>query len=82
MPGHRFVTAKLPLDLVSELDEKAKQIERSKSWIVRQAVARWVAIERKRHELEAQARSDTDEGSASSGDEIERREEEGPTTPL
>ena len=35
----RVVTAKLPDNLVSEMDEIAERIDRSKSWIVRQAVS-------------------------------------------
>lgn len=39
----RVVTAKLPDDLISRLDEAADHIDRSKSWIVRQAVTEWLA---------------------------------------
>ena len=48
----RVVTAKLPLQLVSELDEAVDRIDRSKSWIVRQAGSEWLAEERRRYELE------------------------------
>ena len=33
----RVVTANLPKDLVSRMDEAARRMDRSKSWIVRQA---------------------------------------------
>ena len=39
----RVVTAKLPADLVLRMDEVAGRIDRSKSWIVRQAVAERLA---------------------------------------
>jgi predicted transcriptional regulator len=59
---NRVVTAKLPEDLVSEMDEIAERIDRSKSWIVRQAVAEWLAEERLRHELTLEAMKQVDEG--------------------
>jgi len=68
----RVVTAKLPEDLVSEMDEVAGRIDRSKSWIVRQAVAEWLAEERRRHELTLEAMKSVDEGISFSQDEIER----------
>ena len=47
----RVVTANLPRDLVSNLDEVADRINRSKSWIVREALREWLADENHRHEL-------------------------------
>ena len=60
--GGRVVTAKLPDDLVSRMDEIAGRIERSKSWIVRQAVSEWLAEEQRRYELTLEALRDVDEG--------------------
>lgn len=47
----RIVTAKLPSDLVSQLDEIASRIDRSKSWIVHQSVRQWLVEEERRYEL-------------------------------
>jgi predicted transcriptional regulator len=58
----RVVTAKLPDDLVSQMDEVADRIDRSKSWIVRQAVSEWLAEEQRRYELTLEALRDVDEG--------------------
>ena len=58
----RVVTAKLPDDLFSEMDEVADRIDRSKSWIVRQAVAEWLAEERRRYELTVEALKDFEKG--------------------
>jgi predicted transcriptional regulator len=58
----RVVTAKLPDDLVSRLDEVADRIDRSKSWIVREAVSEWLAEEQRRHELTLEALKSIDEG--------------------
>ena len=63
MPGDgRVVTANLPESLVSRLDEVARRIDRTKSWIVREAVADWLAEEDGRHELTLEALRDVDEG--------------------
>lgn len=67
----RVVTAKLPDDLVSEMDEVAERIDRSKSWIVRQAVAEWLAEERRRYELTLEAMKSVAEGRSYSQEEIE-----------
>jgi predicted transcriptional regulator len=58
----RVVTAKLPEDMVSRMDEIATRIDRSKSWIVRQAVAEWLAEEQRRYELTLEALRSVDEG--------------------
>ena len=58
----RVVTAKLPDELVSEMDEVAERMDRSKSWIVRQAVTEWLAEEQRRYELTLEALRDVDEG--------------------
>lgn len=58
----RVITAKLPDDLVSEMDEVADRIDRSKSWIVREAVSQWLADERRRYELTLEGLKDVDEG--------------------
>ena len=76
----RVVTAKLPDELVLQMDEVAERIDRSKSWIMRQAVAEWLAEEQGRHELTLEALSDVDEGRTIPHEEvlamIERRKRE------
>ena len=58
----RVVTAKLPDDLVTRLDDVAERIDRSKSWIVREALVQWLAEEDRRYELTLEALKDVDEG--------------------
>jgi predicted transcriptional regulator len=67
----RVVTAKLPDDLVSQMDEVADRIERSKSWIVREALVQGLAEERRRYELTLEALEDVDEGRVISQQELE-----------
>jgi predicted transcriptional regulator len=68
----RVVTAKLPDDLVTEMDEVAERMDRSKSWIVRQAVAEWLAEERRRFEMTLEAIKSVEEGRSFSQEEIEK----------
>lgn len=67
----RVVTAKLPDDLVSQMDAVAARIDRSKSWIVRQAVSEWLAEEQRRYELTLEAMKSLDEGRSYSQEEID-----------
>ena len=69
----RVITAKLPLELVLRLDEIAERIDRSKSWIVRQAVSEWLADEERRHALTLEGLKDIDEGRTISHEEILKR---------
>ncbi len=68
----RVVTAKLPDEIVSRMDEVAERIDRSKSWIVRQAVAEWLAEEQRRYDLTLEALKSVDEGRTLTQDEIEK----------
>ena len=49
----RVVTAKLPADLVSRLDRVSNRLDRSKSWVVREALTDWLEEEQRRHDLDA-----------------------------
>lgn len=63
--GH-VVTAKLPGALFSRLDEAAKRMDRSKNWIVCQALNEWLELEERRHDAELE---EVNERTASVGDE-------------
>jgi predicted transcriptional regulator len=54
------------------MDEVADRIDRSKSWIVRQAVAEWLAEEQRRHELTLEAMKSVDEGRTLTQEEVEK----------
>jgi predicted transcriptional regulator len=42
----RVVTAHLPIDLADKLDGLAERLDRPKGWIVKEAIAPYVALER------------------------------------
>jgi len=56
----RVVTAHLPAELAEKLDGLAERLDRPKGWIVKEAVASYVALEEKRHRLTLEALADVD----------------------
>lgn len=56
----RVVTAHLPSNLVVQLDGIAERLERSKAWVIKEALTAWVALEEKRHRLTLEALADID----------------------
>lgn len=56
----KVVTAHIPVALADSLDVMAKRLERSKAWIIKQALAAWVDQEEERHRLTLEAMADVD----------------------
>ena len=68
--GGRVVTAKLPDALAARLDEVSARIDRSKSWVMREALSEWLADEERRYQLTLEALKDVDEGRVISHEEV------------
>lgn len=58
----KVVTAHVPLSLADKVDAMAIRLERSRGWIVKQALAAWVDLEEERHRMTLDALSDVDAG--------------------
>lgn len=58
----RSVTAHLPVELVEKLDQYAERLERSRGWIVKEAVGDWVEREAERDRLTREALASADAG--------------------
>lgn len=58
----RVVTAHVPLQLAEKIDQIAIRLERSKGWIVKQALAAWIDQEEERSRLTREALADVDAG--------------------
>ncbi|HWK44191.1 MAG TPA: ribbon-helix-helix domain-containing protein [Stellaceae bacterium] len=56
------MTAHVPLPLAEKVDELAGRLERSRGWIVKQALAAWVDQEEERRRLTLEALADVDAG--------------------
>ena len=58
----KVLTAHVPLSLSRKVDELAARLERSRDWIVKQALAAWIDQEEERHRLTLEAMADVDAG--------------------
>lgn len=67
----RVVTAHLPTDLADKLDGLAERLDRPRGWIVKEALASYVALEEKRHRLTMEALADADAGRTLEHAEVE-----------
>jgi predicted transcriptional regulator len=58
----KVMTAHVPLPLAQKVDELAARFERSRGWIMKQALAAWVDQEEERSRLTREAMADADAG--------------------
>ena len=63
--GHtdtKVLTAHVPLALAEKVDRLAASLERSRGWVVKQALAAWIDQEEERNRLTREALADVDTG--------------------
>lgn len=58
----KVLTAHVPLSLAEKVDEMASRLERSRGWVMKQALAAWVDQEEERHRMTLEALADVDAG--------------------
>jgi predicted transcriptional regulator len=56
----KVLTAHVPVPLVEQVDRLANQLERSRGWVVKQALTAWVAEAEHHHQLTLEALQDVD----------------------
>lgn len=56
----KVITAHVPLPLAEKVDLFAERLERSKAWIIKQALTAWIDQEEERHRLTLEAMADVD----------------------
>jgi predicted transcriptional regulator len=56
----RVMTAHVPIPLAEQVDELAAKLERSRGWVVKQALAAYVEREAERYRLTLEALADVD----------------------
>lgn len=56
----RVVTSHLPAELAEKLDGLAERLDRPKGWIVKEAIASYVALEDERRRMTQEALDDVD----------------------
>ena len=62
MQKTKVLTAHVPLPLAEKVDLIAARIERSRGWIVKQALSAWIEQEEERRQLTLEALLDVDAG--------------------
>ena len=60
--GTKVLTAHIPLPLAEKVDLMAMRLERSRGWIVKQALLAWIEQEEERDRLTREALADVDAG--------------------
>lgn len=58
----KVLTAHVPLPLAEKVDRVAARLERSRGWVVKQALSAWVEQEEERSRLTREALADVDAG--------------------
>ena len=58
----RVITAHVPIPMAEKVDELANKLERSRGWIMKQALSAWIAQEEERDRLTLEAMADVDSG--------------------
>ncbi|HEY9270543.1 MULTISPECIES: CopG family ribbon-helix-helix protein [Achromobacter] len=58
----KVLTAHVPLPLANKVDQMAARLERSRGWVVKQALSAWIAQEEERDRLTQEALADVDAG--------------------
>ncbi len=58
----KVITAHVSLPMAEKIDELAARLERSRGWIIKQALAAWIDQEEERSRLTREALEDVDQG--------------------
>ena len=58
----KLLTAHVPLALAEKVDSLAARLERSRGWIIKQALAAWIEQEEERRRLTLEGLADIDAG--------------------
>lgn len=79
----RVITSHVPVGLAEDVDALASRLERSRGWVVKQALAEYVAVEERRRQLTLAALASVDAGEGVPHERVESwLDSLGTTTPL
>ena len=58
----KVLTAHVPLGLAEKVDAMAARLDRSRGWVMKQALSAWVDLEEERHRMTLEGLADVDAG--------------------
>jgi len=58
----KVLTAHVPIPLIEKIDQVATRMERSRGWIVKQALTAWIDQEEERRRMTVEAMADIEAG--------------------
>lgn len=58
----KVLTAHVPVQLADKVDQMADRLERSRTWVIKQALSAWIEQEKERDRLTLTALEDVDSG--------------------
>lgn len=70
-PDTRVITSHVPVPLADQVDALAARMERSRGWIVKQALAEFVALEERRYQLTLEGLASVDAGEGVPQEDVE-----------
>jgi predicted transcriptional regulator len=68
----KVLTAHVPRQLAEKVDSLARRLDRSRGWIVKQALSAWVEQEEERRRLTLEALADVDSGNVIDHQAVQR----------
>jgi predicted transcriptional regulator len=67
----KVLTAHVPIELAERVDETAARLERSRAWVVKQALTAWLVQEEERRRLTLEALAEVEDGSVIDHETVE-----------
>ena len=58
----RVLTAHVPINLAEKIDQLSEQMDRSRGWIIKQALTNWILAQEEHRQLTLDALADVDAG--------------------
>jgi len=58
----KVITAHVPVTLAEKVDQLANRLDRSRGWVIKQALSAWIEQEEERRRLTLEALADVDAG--------------------
>lgn len=61
-PAKQTISAQIPVELAAAVEDLAKELDRSKSWVIKEALTSMLEARERRHQMVLAGLADVDEG--------------------